>query len=1350
MRKDAVLYLILRKGPEMTLTRKMVTLVLCMVLACGLLPVPALALESDAGEAGSNSQILQLEPGTYVEHEAIAYVADDATDGTPENSIMPFSQGGDILADAQSLMEVSADAAEEALGNEGTADANGSASVNAANDIAPANRQLAEGEGDLAGRFVLVRDESKTTEQLIADLEADARVVFAEPNALVQDVDADDDTSAEDSAEPVSEGATLAESENVPESTSSEAFAPTVFGEDDDGPAANLNRFVWGFDNDGRMAGVSEDQAVDMRSATWSEYAGESSAPDNLDEVVVAVVDTGVDAANPDLAPVMWSMSELPKDKQEKLAATGKEDEHGFSAQAGEVAGNSFSGLTEFHGTHVAGTIAAAWNGEGVSGIAPNARIMAVRYGEDLADVLSSFDYLCRAVDAGVNVRVSNNSWGFGQTAWRALDVALTEMGHKGIVSVFASGNSDTDNDTALATTTVLADNPYVVVVNAIDPTGDRTTFSQYGLTTTDVMAPGSAILSTWNHDAPIYLGEEDRDAVFYESFDNETRVAEGVKDASGNPLEFGKATLSFTSLDADTGEEGAVGTAVADEKRFDGDCSYAFEYRPVAGVPAAEQKALQAYSSALDLSDVAEKPRYLSLRYTVDKVASDAAGMVIMGVFVPVRDEETGKASFQYLDTSKTVEDGGALQAGSRFGIGGDSWHGMSIKLPDNTAWDQFRVILSMQVVEFTMVGGVQKAGEPVAGTVVVDSIGLGSDCVPYAYEQGTSMASPAVAGAAAAIAGTGAAQVADDKAKSAEKLAALVKGAAQPDGRYAQLCSTGGFATVDGAASPGPALTAVHDEDETVTLEGYFLDKGAQVKLGGAAGKVAGVRDLGDGKVALSVEKPAGFAGGQVTVEVDEGGKRTVERAVLTEAEGSGGSAAIADEFSFDQKNLPLFNDFEQWGAWQLVGFDGKVYALPRADNESSPAYAGTSDAWPFVQRFDPVTSRWEQVALPTDVLREAGISDAKAVLDVSGATCNGALVLAVNTQDTLALVSLGSDGQWSSLGDLPGAKDAAICLSTLASDGENLYLFGGFEMPNSSNAIVKVDLEAGSFTLAGMMSTARTRPQVAYHDGTFLVGGGCLASVGAQGFETIEAADLEAGAAGVGSGTLDDYSALPVGSAIDYSALVTETGALSWAPAAVAGGFALAGPESDEPLVGDGAMKADTYLLSKNTDGEGDGSGAGADGEGSGTGGATTGADGEAASAEGAAGGVSFELSAYGKRASEQALLAPAALGYRGHLYVLAATQNSPYRVFSATTMQTDPQPGDTAESESGSELGPQQSSDGGLDGEPSGSEEDKDAKGSELAKTGDVLGMVALVLVAIAAVTAVIALVLRRRR
>ena len=81
------------------------------LLACSLVPMPAGMAVADevAGSSGDGTGIA-LAPGTYVEHEAIAYVVD--------GGVQAFSLGDDVLAGAKSLMDIDADTAAEALGDE--------------------------------------------------------------------------------------------------------------------------------------------------------------------------------------------------------------------------------------------------------------------------------------------------------------------------------------------------------------------------------------------------------------------------------------------------------------------------------------------------------------------------------------------------------------------------------------------------------------------------------------------------------------------------------------------------------------------------------------------------------------------------------------------------------------------------------------------------------------------------------------------------------------------------------------------------------------------------------------------------------------------------------------------------------------------------------------------------------------------------------------------------------------------------------------------------------------------------------------------------------------------------------
>ena len=1323
------------------MARNLVAMLSAIVLACGLMPVSAVA-DEPIGEGGSSS--LQLEPGTYVEHEAIAYVVGD------DDGITPFSLGEDLLSDAEELMTIDAQAAVEALGD-------GAATGSEGASVSTLARASVLSSGDSArGRLAVVHEESLSTEEIIAKLEDDSRVVFAEPNAIVAEsnpasdealqgivdelvasVDgsafADGDYGTDGETEPQSDGvearngdAELQGDEAGPQDGGTEPQDDgaegqddedvAYFGQDAEGSMPDLNSFLWGFDNDGVLGGIDEDEAVDMRSAEWT-----SQAPDeSLEEVVVAVIDSGVDASNPDLAPVMWDGG-----LTSGIELTGGEDEHGFAVAADSDAGvTSTTGIDNYHGTHVAGIIGAEWDGEGISGIASNASIMAVRHNDTLSGLLECFDYVSRACDAGVDVRVTNNSWGLGQMASRSIDLAVTELGQKGVMSVFGSGNSATDNDSASATVSMLSDNPYVVVVDAIEPSGQMAAYSQYGETTTDVMAPGSTILSTWGTDAQVYLGEADGDAVLYESFDEKTHSNlgdeaesddDGVVSAQGEQLIFQRY---------DGTQIGGVEEGIA----FDGDAAYVVPYSGDAANPY-----LSIITSPIDLSGATEKPRYLSLRYSFRNASEQCLG-IVGGVAVKL-DPRTG---YTWAQLSISTDTNAVEWQGKYCDLGGTALavtaegKQEAVQLTaDMIDWDDFRLQLTCVAVGFSMTGGISATSAPVPCDIAIDSIALGNDLVPYQYDQGTSMASPAVAGAAAAIAGTGAAVVEGDAAKSAEKLAALVRGAAQPDERYDGLCSTGGYATVDGADDPGPAITKAIDDGDNVKIQGYFMSEAACVRLDGMEAQVVSCADLGDGKEEITAAKPDSFAGGQVVVRVSENGKQSNQKADLGLAAGT--------EY-YEQINLPVPDDLNEWGAWQLVGYAGDLFCLPRT------SLADMEVTHTRLLRYDPESGTWTSVDFPdADELAQAGLGG---IVDASAATYDGSLVMLLGDGSGKSALFAYSEARveqgenpWIQMGFSFELSDSAPFASTLASDGEDLYLFGGFvgdleSQQSDSGGIFRIDLEQNQLEPVGMLTVGRIRPQVSFGNGAFVVSGG-ISAAGTVQMGGITGADLVAravtdeaeedasggGASGMRAGAASGTDAETMvglqtpfelrASPLDLSSFSAQTGQLSYASGAVTDGFMIVGAVND-------VSTADTYKLSLSDE----------------------------------------ELSLYCDadgvplRASQMTLLSPAALAYEGQFYVLAATQNEPYRVFSATAVETVAQPGDYVASDP--EPDPNPKPEPGSDPEPApspqaGSDPDTGSGSTlkKLASTGD-SAIAPFALLGAAACAASVAMVARMRK
>ncbi len=1223
--------------------RRCVAMLTAFAVAFTSVPLPAAAEEPV--EAAFSASV-DLEPGTYVEHEAIAYVVGDAGSGAGL-----FSLGGDVLSGAEDLMDVDADTAAEALSDDGA-------------DAVSARAASAD-----EGRLVLVRDESKTTEELIAALEADERVVFAEPNLTVE-VPEEDAENADDLAAAVDlaledelsesrvasddaaadDGAAAGDAAADGDTSADDAPAAEgsdTFGEDKpDSAAADLTDYQWGFDN----KADGDDGTVDMRSSEW-----DSQNPnENLDEVIVAVIDSGVDASNPDLAPVMWD-----EGLTSGIEQTGGEDEYGFSTVT-DGGASSTEQVTNFHGAHVAGIIGAEWDGEGVSGIASNVRIMSVRHNDTLSGLLQCLDYVSRACDAGVDVRVTNNSWGTGVQASRAIDLALTELGEQGVTSIFASGNATTDGDAASTLVTTLADNPYVVVVDSIDPDGNPSGFSNTGETTSDVMAPGSAVVSTMLTGKSTgtsaaatqqYLGEADADAVLYESFDEKTRsnFAQGApvlgfQDGAGAPL----------------GE-------IREGAGFDGTGAYVLPYNGSTALASA-------YTTPIDLSGTQAKPRYLSLHYSfADAALTDADGVPYGQIVVQVKlKEEAGYTWAQLPAPSSSAQEwlSASLDLGGAAVAARTDGQTENVQLSaDMIDWESFQLQILYTVNEMRVTGGVPTllSTDPLPCELVLDGIGLGSDLVPYAYEYGTSMACPAVAGAAAAIAGTGAADVEGDLAKSAEKLAALVRGAAQPDERYEGLCSTGGFATVDGAQNPGPAVTAVEDGGDTVAIQGYFMSQAAQVQLDGMDAQVASCTDLGDGKVELTVAKPDSFAGGQVTVRVSEDGKESRQSADLGRAAGAS---------YYEQMDLPVPEELTQWSYWQLVGFAGDLYCLPRG------TAIGSTMTLDHMLRYDPSEKTWSRVDLPTDEeLAPVGLSR-RTVYDVTATTYDGSLLVYLSAEDgTNGFFRYTADGSWEATGVSTDSPAGAPQQGTLASDGESLYLFGGMTssaagaVADYPSYIFRVDPATGEAVPVGMLSAPRICPQVSYRDGAFVVSGGASVYGSVQG-GGMAGADLVRWVS-TGDGGLT-MSASP----LDFSTITDQTGQVAYASGAVADGFLIAGAPND-------AGTEDTYRLSTDD----------------------------------------LSLTAYGRRASEQRLLIPGAVAYDGWFYVLAATQDAPYRAFSATAVETLDQPGDYVDPDTPDDPDnpddPGDAGDAGGTGDASGDGQDggSDTGAGGLPSTGD---------------------------
>jgi len=251
----------------------------------------------------------------------------------------------------------------------------------------------------------------------------------------------------------------------------------------------------------GDLYGMNKIQAP----AAWDRTTGSSN-------VVVAVIDLGVDYNHEDLNVNMWrNPGETGRDSLggDKTTNGVDDDANGYidDLYGVDTINHDSDPMDDAgHGTHVAGTIGAVGNnGQGVTGVNWAVRIMAIKSHDAAgngtsASVVEAFQYAVIMRQRGINVRVSNSSWGGAPEAPaydQALKDAIDAAGNAGILNVCAAGNSNNNNDSN-PFYPASYDSPSILAVAASDQSDNRASFSSYGVTAVDLAAPGVGILSTY------------------------------------------------------------------------------------------------------------------------------------------------------------------------------------------------------------------------------------------------------------------------------------------------------------------------------------------------------------------------------------------------------------------------------------------------------------------------------------------------------------------------------------------------------------------------------------------------------------------------------------------------------------------------------------------------------------------------------------------------------------------------------------------------------------------------------------------------------------------------------------
>jgi subtilisin family serine protease len=344
--------------------------------------------------------------------------------------------------------------------------------------------RIAEGLNDrLLDRFefidnqaVIADEDGLAPETVAAEYRGLPEVEYAEPNSVIE-------------LDPTGNAADFEEAARGDDHDDGDD-PPVVRHPGDGGMEPNdpLFKEQWSLLNTGQRAGKSGADVCATRA--WTKTKGSR-------KIVVAVIDTGVDYTHQDLRSNIWTRpASLAPYSDEDLGDF--DDRHGFDASDNDGDPMDDNG----HGTHCAGIIGAEGdNSDGIAGVNWEVEIMPLKFlgrngSGTTKDAIECINYVVARKKAGVDVRIISASWGSTARS-RALGDAIKRAGDEGILFIAAAGNSSTNNDTRPHYPSNY-DLPNVLSVAALTRNDVLARFSNYGVKTVHIAAPGAEIMSTW------------------------------------------------------------------------------------------------------------------------------------------------------------------------------------------------------------------------------------------------------------------------------------------------------------------------------------------------------------------------------------------------------------------------------------------------------------------------------------------------------------------------------------------------------------------------------------------------------------------------------------------------------------------------------------------------------------------------------------------------------------------------------------------------------------------------------------------------------------------------------------
>ncbi|BDA48744.1 probable halolysin at N-terminal half [Coccomyxa sp. Obi] len=212
-------------------------------------------------------------------------------------------------------------------------------------------------------------------------------------------------------------------------------------------------------------------------------------------EVVVCVIDSGIDYTHPDLQGNVWTNhGEIPNNGIDDDKNGYIDDVHGFNflSNTGDPMDNNY------HGTHLSGMVGALCNNNiGVCGVNQNVKVMACKFLDGSGNGYTSDAVRCLNYALEMGADITLNSYGGLYADSYALQSAIEAADQKGQLFVTAAGNDYGVDIDATPTYPAAYRNRNIMSVIATDQNDGLANYSNYGQKNADIAAPGSKILST-------------------------------------------------------------------------------------------------------------------------------------------------------------------------------------------------------------------------------------------------------------------------------------------------------------------------------------------------------------------------------------------------------------------------------------------------------------------------------------------------------------------------------------------------------------------------------------------------------------------------------------------------------------------------------------------------------------------------------------------------------------------------------------------------------------------------------------------------------------------------------------